>query len=33
MRLPVPGRVVDLVTAEVGAVREAVVDGASQEVR
>ena len=32
-RLPVSGRVVDLVTANVGAVREALVDGAGQEVR
>ena len=31
-RLPVPGHVADLVTAHVGAVREAVVDGAGQEV-
>ena len=31
-RLPVSGHVVDLVTASVGAVREAIVDGAGQEV-
>ena len=31
-RLPVSGHVVDLVTATVGAVREALVDGAGQEV-
>ena len=31
-RLPVPGHVVGLVTAHVGAVREAIVDGASQKV-
>ena len=31
-RLPVPGHVVDLVAAHVGAVREAIVDGAGQEV-
>ena len=31
-RLPVPGHVVGLVTAHVGAVREAIVDGASREV-
>ena len=31
-RLPVSGHVVDLVTARVGAVREAIVDGAGQEV-
>ena len=32
-RLPVSGHVVDLVSADVGAVREAIVDGAGQEVR
>ena len=31
-RLPVSGHVVDLVTADVGAVQEAFVDGAAQEV-
>ena len=31
-RLPVSGQVVDLVTADVGAVREAIADGACQEV-
>ena len=31
-RLPVPGHVVDLVSAHVGAVREAIVEGAGQEV-
>ena len=30
--MPVSGHVVDLVTADVGAVREAIADGASQEV-